>query len=52
MGTTLHPLKDTFPIPKKTKKSLKRQMARWRRRQARTNPEEILRSHRHKGWYW
>ena len=33
MGTTLHPLKDTFPIPKKTKKSLKRQMARWRRRQ-------------------
>ena len=52
MGTTLHPLKDTFPIPRKTKRSLKKQMTRWLRRLAKTHPEETPRTHRHKGWYW
>jgi len=52
MGTTLHPLKDTFPIPHKTKRSLKKQMKRWLRRQAKSRPEEGLRTRRHKGWYW
>ena len=52
MGTTLHPLKDTFPIPRKTKKSLKKQMARFLRRQAKRRPEQGLRTQRHKGWYW
>ena len=52
MGTTLHPLKDCFPIPLKTKRSLKRQMARWLRRQGKNRPGEGLRTRRHKGWYW
>jgi len=52
MGLTRHPLKDTFPIPRKTRKSLKKQMTRWNRRQAKKIPEFALRTHRHKGWYW
>ena len=52
MGASLYPLRDTFPIPRKTKKSLKKQMARWNRRQAKGNPEFSLRRSRHKGWYW
>ncbi len=52
MGSTLHPLKDCLPIPRKTKGSLKRQMARWLRRRGKTHPAEGLRTRRHKGWYW
>ncbi len=52
MGTTLHPLKDCMPIPRKTKKSLKRQMTRWLRRGGKTHAEPGLRTRRHKGWYW
>ena len=53
MGSTLYPTKkDTFPIPHKTKKSLKRQMSRWLRRRAKTHPEQGLRTRRHRGWYW
>jgi hypothetical protein len=52
MGTSLHKTKDCLPISKKTKKSLKRQMARWRRRKNKTDPEEVLRTPRHVGWFW
>ena len=52
MGTRLHPLRDALPISRKTKKSLKKQMTRFIRRQAKRHPEQGLRTHRHKGWYW
>jgi len=52
MGACLYPLKDALPIPRKTKKSLKRQMARSNRRRLKKNPDFHLRKSRHKGWYW
>jgi hypothetical protein len=53
MGASLYPTKkDTFPIPRKTKKSLKRQMSRWLRRRAKTHPEQGFRTQPHRGWYW
>jgi hypothetical protein len=52
MGTTLHPLKDTFRIPRKVKNALKKQMKRWLRRWAKTHPDEVPRTQRHKGSYW
>jgi hypothetical protein len=52
MGVSQYPLKDTFPIPRKTKKSLKKQMKRWLRRGAKKNPEYALGKHKYRGWYW
>jgi hypothetical protein len=53
MGASLWPIKkDTFPIPPKAKRSLKKQMARWLRRRAKTHTAEGLRTKRYKGWYW
>jgi hypothetical protein len=52
MGLSLFPLKDALPIPQKTKKSLKKQMARWLRRQKKRRPEEALKMKRHRGWFW
>jgi hypothetical protein len=52
MVLTRHPLKDTFPILRKTRKPLKKQMSRWSRRGAKKEPEFALRKHRHVGWYW
>ena len=52
MGATLHPLRDTFPIPHKARKSLKKQMIRWLRRLAKKHTEEVPRKPRYKGWYW
>jgi len=52
MGKSLFPLRDTFPIPRKTKKSLKRQMARWLRRLSKKKADEVPRTRKHGGWYW
>jgi hypothetical protein len=52
MGKTLHPLKDSMPIPLKAKRSLKKQMARWLRRLGKESPDQGRRTPRHRGWYW
>lgn len=52
MGTRLYPLKDSLPITRRTKRSLKKEMRRWLRRQGRSRPNEGLRTRRHRGWYW
>jgi hypothetical protein len=43
---------DIFPVSSKAKKWLKRQLARWNRRQGKKNPEEAPKKNRYKGWSW
>ena len=44
--------KDTWPVPRKARKWLKKQLARWNRRVAKRNPEDAPKKNRYRGWYW
>jgi hypothetical protein len=44
--------KTRFRMPRKTKRAVKRQSAKKRRRVAKRNPEATPKQNRYEGWWW
>lgn len=45
-------LRRPLGVPKRTRRILKRQLARWNRRQGNKYLEDAPKKNRYRGWYW